>query len=216
MLLGGGTSRAGRQGRAIRLLSLEKIRGTEAHRGGELQTVSTPSGRDLFTAPAVLHSGCATWIFAADNGATAAWTLEHDRLQPRWKNDTPGTSPVVAGGLLYVYSPRGGLHVYEPQTGKPVATLDCGGGHWNSPVVIDGCIALSDGNSNAHRTNGVLNIWRLPHAAENSADDDDGSYRIRKTATCGRWSEASMPMSAGVSTFSYDVSSSAPPGSYHT
>jgi outer membrane protein assembly factor BamB len=163
--LGGGLLAQGGKDGLIRLLSLEKIRGTEAHRGGELQTVPTPSGRDLFTAPAVLHSGSSTWIFAADNGATAAWTLERDRFQQRWKNDTPGTSPVVAGGLLYVYSPRGGLHVYEPQTGKPVAALDCGGGHWNSPIVIDGRIALPEGNSNSHRTSGVLNIWRLPQRA---------------------------------------------------
>ena len=154
-------AQGGKDGR-IRLLSLDAMRGTEPHRGGERQSVATPSGRDLFTAPAVLHDGGSIWLFAADNGATAAWTLQNDRLEPRWKNDNAGTSPIAAGGLLYVYNPHGGLRAYEPQTGRLVATLDCGGGHWNSPIVVDGRIALPEGNSNAHRTSGVLNIWRLP------------------------------------------------------
>ncbi len=164
VLLGGGLLAQGGKDGLIRLLSLQRMRTAGSHRGGELQTVPTPSGRDLFTAPAVSHSGTATWMFAADNGATAAWSVVNGRLQQRWKNDNAGTSPVVAGGLLYVYNPQGGLHIYEPDTGKAIATLDCGNGHWNSPIVVDGRIALPEGNSNSHRTDGVLNIWRLPNS----------------------------------------------------
>jgi hypothetical protein len=67
---------------------------------------------------------------------------------------------VIAGGLLYVYDPGGGLRVYVPTTGKEVATLECGRGHWNSPIVVDGRIALPEGNANQHRDSGVLDIWR--------------------------------------------------------
>ncbi len=35
------------------------------------------------------------------------------------------------------------------------------GGHWNSPIVVDGRIALPEGNSNDHSTSGILDIWRL-------------------------------------------------------
>ncbi len=78
-----------------------------------------------------------------------------------WQNGTAGTSPVVAGGLLYVYNPNGGLVVYEPSTGKQIASLDAGGGHWNSPIVVDGRIALPEGSANDHSTSGTLDIWRV-------------------------------------------------------
>jgi hypothetical protein len=52
--------------------------------------------------------------------------------------------------------------VYRWDTGAQVAALACGSGHWNSPIVIDGKIALPEGNANAHAASGVLNIWRLP------------------------------------------------------
>jgi hypothetical protein len=69
---------------------------------------------------------------------------------------------VVAGGLVWVYSPGGGLSVYRPTSGALVARLDAGGGHWNSPIVVDGRVALPEGSANDHRTSGVLDIWRLP------------------------------------------------------
>jgi hypothetical protein len=69
---------------------------------------------------------------------------------------------VVAGGLLYVYDLGGSLRVYVPETGQQVATLNAGSGHWNSPIVVDGRIALPEGNANQHRTTGVFDIWRLP------------------------------------------------------
>jgi hypothetical protein len=68
---------------------------------------------------------------------------------------------VIAGGLLYVYDPGGGLRVYTPETGQQIAKLDCGSGHWNSPIVVDGLIALPEGNANKHSLTGVLDIWRV-------------------------------------------------------
>jgi outer membrane protein assembly factor BamB len=166
VLLGGGLVAQGGKDAKIHLLRWQAMRGDRPHRGGELQAVPTPSGAAMFTAPAVLladsGSGTATWLFAADGGGTAAWTLTGGRLQLAWHNDNSGTSPIVAGGLLYVYDPGGGLRVYEPHSGRQVAKLDCGGGHWNSPIVVDGRIALPEGSANQHRTSGVLNIWRLP------------------------------------------------------
>jgi hypothetical protein len=144
----------------IRVLSQEAIRGSSPHKGGELQTVPTPSGTDLFTAPAVWHSS-ATWMFAGDNGGTAGYVFKNGRLRIAWRNTTGGTSPIVAGGLLWVYSPGGGLSVYRPTTGALVARLEAGSGHWNSPIVVDGLVALPEGNANDHRTSGVLDIWRL-------------------------------------------------------
>jgi outer membrane protein assembly factor BamB len=161
-LLGGGYVAQGGKDGSIRLLQFGRTRGATPRRGGEAQVVSTPSGTDLFTAPAVLHAGSTTWLFAADNGGTAAWTLTGGRLRQMWRNGNGGTSPLIAGGLLYVYDPGGDVRVYEPETGRQIAKLDSGGGHWNSPIVVDGRIALPEGSANQHRTTGILNIWRLP------------------------------------------------------
>ncbi|HUJ92584.1 MAG TPA: PQQ-binding-like beta-propeller repeat protein [Gaiellaceae bacterium] len=161
VLLGGGYLAQGGKDGIIRLLSIKRMSGTAPHKGGELQTVSTPSGTDLFTAPAVWRTASGTWMFAADNGGTAAWRFRSGRLTQLWKNGTGGTSPVVAGGLLWVYDPGGGLNVYRPLTGQLVATLACGGGHWNSPIVVDGRVVLPEGNANDHATSGVLDIWHL-------------------------------------------------------
>lgn len=163
VLLGGGYVAQGGKDALIRLLSVAAMAGATPHEGGELQIVPTPSGGDLFSAPAVLRTMGGTSMFGADNGATAAWTLSAGKLSRVWHNNNPGTSPVVAGGLLFVYDPSGGgLRVYQPGTGTVVATLSCGGGHWNSPIVADGRIAVPEGSANNHATTGILDIWRLP------------------------------------------------------
>jgi hypothetical protein len=152
-------AQGGKDGK-IRLLSLRRLRGTRPHKGHELQIVSTPSGTDLFTAPAVWRSGKQIWLIAADGGGTQAWSLSGGRLHSVWRNGHGGTSPVIAGGLLWVYDPGGGLRVYQPASGKLVTTLSAGGGHWNSPIVTDGRVALPEGDANDHATSGVLDIWR--------------------------------------------------------
>jgi hypothetical protein len=154
-------AQGGKDGK-IRLLSLARMRGTRPHLGHELQIVSTPSGSDLFTAPAVWRSGKRVWLMAADGGATQAWSLRDGKLHPVWRHDDAGTSPVIAGGLVWVYDPGGGLRVYQPASGSLVTTLPAGSGHWNSPIVTDGRVALPEGDANGHSTSGVLDIWRLP------------------------------------------------------
>ena len=139
------------------------MRGVRPHQGRELQIVSTPSGSDLFTAPAVWRRGKRVWLIAADGGATQAWSLRGGRFRSVWRVGNGGTSPVLAGGLLWVYDPGGaGLRVYRPASGRLVAMLGAGSGHWNSPIVTDGRVALPEGDANEHATAGVLDIWRLP------------------------------------------------------
>jgi hypothetical protein len=101
----------------------------------------------------------------ADGGGTGAFTLSGGALNPQWNNSNAGTSPVVADGMVFVYDPDGGLYVYDATSGQQLDKLDCGGGHWNSPIVVDGRIALPEGNANDHDTSGVLDIWRVPDGA---------------------------------------------------
>jgi hypothetical protein len=101
-------------------------------------------------------------VFVANGAGTQAWRLGGGRLRLAWQNGTHGTSPVVAGGLLYVYDhDEGGLNVYAPGSGHRLATLRSGSGHWQSPIVTDGRIALPEGSANDHGTSGVLNVYRL-------------------------------------------------------
>jgi outer membrane protein assembly factor BamB len=160
-LLGDGMIAQGGKDGTIRLLSVKAIAGASPHAGNELQVVQTPGSGRLLSEPAVWHHGSEEWIFAADSNGTSAWTFEAGKLVAKWNNSTPGTSPVVAGGLLFIYNPKGGLNVYDPASGKLTTTLETGTGHWNSPIVIDGGIALPEGNANQPNNPGVLDIWRV-------------------------------------------------------
>jgi hypothetical protein len=130
------------------------------HLGGEVQNIPVVGDTQMFTAPAILHRKGLTEAFVATGGGTAAYKLVGGRLQVAWHNSSGGTSPVLAGGLLYVYDPNGGLNVYRPSSGKVVRKLSAPSGHWNSPIVAGGRVYLPSGNSNDHATSGVLSIYR--------------------------------------------------------
>ena len=128
--------------------------------GGELQRLPIPGGGQLFTAPAVWRRNGRTTMFVADEHATAAYVLRGGRLNRAWENTTPGTSPVMAGGLLYVYDPvAGGIYVYRPSSALPIAKLAGEPGHWNSPIVVDGHVVEPQGDANEHKLTGTLEIF---------------------------------------------------------
>jgi hypothetical protein len=133
--------------------------------GGALQTLSTPGGDELFTTPAVWTSGRHEWVFVADGSGTDAYQVagagRSTRLHHVWGNGSAGTSPIVAGGLLYIYDPNGALDVYNPSTGHRLASLATGGGHWNSPIVADGRVVVPIGDGNDHLTTGAVDILHL-------------------------------------------------------
>ncbi|HEY4215733.1 MAG TPA: PQQ-binding-like beta-propeller repeat protein [Gemmatimonadaceae bacterium] len=152
----------GGKDRHLRLLDWRTMRGSSPHRGGEKQIFATPSEQELFTTPAVVQTIVGTSVFVADEHSTAAYTIDATTHRVDWQAGSGGTSPICADGLLYVYDPSGALRVYDPASGTLMAQLPAGAGHWNSPIVADGRIALAEGDANAHRITGVLNIYRLP------------------------------------------------------
>ena len=163
--LGGGLVLQGGKDGLMRVLHLRRLNGTQHAgplTGGEAQSIPTPGGTTLLTAPAVWHRSGTTWVFVANDAGTAGYRLVRGRLQRVWARGSAGTSPVVAGGLVYVYDPNGALRILRPTTGAEVATLPAGSGHWNSPIVVAGRVALPEGNANDHQTTGILNIYRLP------------------------------------------------------
>ena len=130
--------------------------------GGELQTLPTPGGTEPFTQPAVSTAAGLTRVFVATFSATAAYDVVDGRLHQIWSNSTPGTSPVLAGGLLYVYDPRaGGIDVYDPGSGRSIAKLTGTSGHWNSPIVVDGHVLEPEGNANDRRLTGTIDLFSV-------------------------------------------------------
>jgi hypothetical protein len=156
LLSGGYAVQGGKDGK-LRLLRLASLPGVNAKLGGELQTVPTPGGAPLFSEPAVWNG---TWIFVSDQSGTQAWRLRNGRLVDAWSNGTSGTSPVVAGSLVFVAG-SGAINVYVATSGRQVAALPFGSElHWQSPIVADGRIAIGEGNANDHAATGVLDIYR--------------------------------------------------------
>jgi outer membrane protein assembly factor BamB len=162
-LLGSRLAVQGGKDAELRLLDLRRLNGhggSGATTGGQLQTVRLLGG--LFSAPAVWREHRRTWLFVSTSAGTRAVRLVARRLRVAWSKAGGGTSPVDAGGLLYHYDPGGGLRVYRPTTGALVARLSAGSGHWNSPIVTDGRIALPEGDANSQDLSGILDIYRLP------------------------------------------------------
>ena len=155
----------------LHLLNLNALNGTRGgaggRLGGELQDIRSPGGAQVFTAPAVWSHGGRVYVFVADGSGTAAYTVRvggQPRLVTAWQNGSAGTSPVVAGGLLYVYDELNGrLNVYDPTGGQLLRSLPAAAGHWSSPIVVGGRIILPTGGSPANNaSSSSLFIYLLP------------------------------------------------------
>jgi hypothetical protein len=155
----------------LHLLNLNRPNGTAGgagpRLGGQLQDISAPGGGGVLTAPAVWSHARQTYVFVATDSGTAAYVLRavrRPRLATVWQNGTPGTSPVLAGGLLYVYDEQGGsLKIYDPLRGAALRSLGAAHGHWSSPIVVGGRIILPTGGSTANdASSSQIFIYHLP------------------------------------------------------
>jgi hypothetical protein len=169
-LLPGGLLLQGGKGNSLNLLDLDRLDGTAGRAGprlgGQLQTLASPGNNEVKTQPVVWRHGGRIWVFVADDSGTTGYVLSagtHPRLSVSWQSSHPGTSPVLAGGLLYVYDELGGrLEVLSPTSGHIIDSLPAAVGHWNSPIVIGGRIVLPVGSANEHATSGEIFVWHLP------------------------------------------------------
>jgi outer membrane protein assembly factor BamB len=153
----------------LHLLNLNRLNGTRAgaggRTGGELMHASSPGGSEVLTQPAVWRSGGRIWVFAADDSGTAAYTVtgRRPRLRTVWTSGEAGTSPVLSGGLLYVYDEQAGhLVIRRPGTGAVLRSLPLAGGHWNSPLVASGRIIEPTGSYHSGSGSSDIYIWHVP------------------------------------------------------
>jgi outer membrane protein assembly factor BamB len=138
----------------VRLLDRDDLsgQGGPAHTGGELQLLNLPQGGGVLTQPAVWVNPAdqSVWVFIANDGGISGFRLSVSPggvpfLVAKWANAAAGTSPVVANGLLY-HAGSGALHALDPTTGATLwsDTTNVGGIHWESPIVIQGRVYLTD------------------------------------------------------------------------
>jgi len=158
----------------VRLIRLDDMSGHGApgHSGGSLQSqrldsnvsasncddTGTGGGSDggngeIRAQPAVWVNPAdgSTWVYISNRGSTlvaykvtlAAGTPS---LTQQW-SDAPGTSPIVANGTLYYLTPAGAntLTALNAVTGALIwQSTAVGGTHWQSPILVDGRIYLTD------------------------------------------------------------------------
>src|SRR5579872_4064303 len=139
----------------LRLLNLDNLsgKGGPGHIGGQIKTIAVPQGGEILTQPAVWVAGDgSTWTFVANGSGTSALQLRVNRsgtpfLHPAWKSAVPGSSPLVANGVLYVAT-GGDMRALDPTTGQQLwQDAGIGGIHWESPVVDNGMLYITDENS---------------------------------------------------------------------
>jgi outer membrane protein assembly factor BamB len=139
----------------LRLLDLDNLSGSgrPGAVGGELQIVPVPQGGEVLTAPAVWTDPASgtPWIFVANDSGLAGIQVVAGgggmpSLVPIWTDSHGGTSPVVAGRMVF-YVGDVGLRALAARTG---ALLFGDGGpasiHWQSPIVVGGRVYVADGN----------------------------------------------------------------------
>ncbi len=145
----------------LRLLNRQNLsgQGGPGHIGGELQVLGSP-GCGVFDQPVVWTDPAnkAVWVFVGGLCGLGGYQAVTDgngvtRLHQIWKNSASGTTPVLAGGVLFQQS-SGEVHALDPRTGKTLwssrqasargstATI-----HWQSVIVVNGRVYAADEDS---------------------------------------------------------------------
>ncbi|HVT16076.1 MAG TPA: PQQ-binding-like beta-propeller repeat protein [Thermoanaerobaculia bacterium] len=140
----------------LRLLNLDDLSGMggPGHTAGEIQKFSAPQGvSGMLTFPAVWVNPAdgSTWVFETNFSGIAGLKLTVDgsgnpSLVSQWSQGPGGTSPIVANGILY-YASSGTIHGLDPITGTQLWSAAIGSIHWQSPVVVNGTLYITDESS---------------------------------------------------------------------
>ncbi len=140
----------------IRLLNMRDMSGMGGprHVGGEIQLLNVPQGGGVLTHPVawVNPSDASTWLFVASGNGISGLKFAVDgagtpSLAPQWTHGSSAASPVIANGILY-YAGSAGLTALDPLTGNVLwSNASVGGIHWQSPIVVNGKVFVTDESS---------------------------------------------------------------------
>ena len=152
----------GGKDQAIHLVNRARLGGV----GAGLQTIHI-DGAVIFTQPAMWRQpGGGTWVYVGDNSELRALRLVTNeqgvsRLVTGWTAGVGSTSPVVSNGVVFAAT-SGVLNAFDARTGRRLwtsALSSAGGGiggiHWESPIVVNGYVYISD-------ESGHLTAYALP------------------------------------------------------
>jgi hypothetical protein len=128
--------------------------GGPGHTGGELQLISVPQGCVVLSTPAVWvnPADSATWVFVSNGCGISGLKLTVaggvPSLAPQWSKSLGGFSPIVGNNVLY-QAGGGIIRALDPLTGSVLwsDTVHVGGNHWESPVVVNGVLYITDESS---------------------------------------------------------------------
>lgn len=147
----------------LHLIDLDNMSGAHApaHVGGELQLLNVQQGGGgMREQPAVWANPAdhSTWLFIGNGSGISGVQLglngsNQPVLSYRWNVGDSSTSPIVANGVLYhADSNSGGVVARDPLTGNVLGTSrPIGGVHWQSPILVDGTIYITDNNAQLWR-----------------------------------------------------------------
>ncbi len=144
--------------RLVNLANLANLAGSPApgHLGGEVGSIiNIPQGGGLFSQPAVWRNPAddSVWVFVANGSGLSGLRMQvgtggNPSLNVQWSIPQGGTSPLVAGNVLY-YAASGVLRAVSPTSGTILwssPAQDVGSVHWQSPLVLNGVVYFTDGN----------------------------------------------------------------------
>lgn len=146
----------------LRVINRQNLsgRGGPGNIGGEVATVPLPQGGPVLTQPVVWNDPTGqTWLFVTNASGLAALRVVtdqagHTSLVPVYQLAEGGTSPVVAGGVLWLEN-SGAVDAMNATTGAFLWRATNGEVHWQSPLVANGTVVVCD-------STGLAQAFALP------------------------------------------------------
>ena len=173
--------------RLVNLANLANLAGSPApgHLGGEVGSIiNIPQGGGLFSQPAVWRNPAddSVWVFVANGSGLSGLRMQvgpagNPSLNVEWSIPQGGTSPLVAGNVLY-YAASGVLRAVSPTSGTILwssPAQDVGAVHWQSPLVLNGVVYFTDGNA----------VWSRTRRRKQRRDAVSTSTRTGKATSAG-------------------------------
>lgn len=145
----------------VRLIDLDNMsgQGGPGHVGGEINAATSCDtstdaigGGVVFPQPAVWVNPAdqSTWAYVTNDSKIVAYKLNLSGATPalsRQWTGSAGKSVAIANGTLYYVSSSGTLRGLNAVTGTQVWSATVGGIKWQSPIVVNGHIYVTDNNA---------------------------------------------------------------------
>jgi len=144
----------------VMLLNLDNLsgQGGPGNVGGELYRMALPQGTGVvLSQPAswVNPANNDSWVFVANTNGLSGLKVVLSGTVPilatGWTTSTAGFTPLVANNVLY-YARSNSVYALNPITGQRLWTGSIGGIHWQSPLVVNGTVYMTDGSANSGGT----------------------------------------------------------------